>query len=157
PAVWEEDVHGPLFRELVQQLAEHDALDLSPLQSGNQTLAELGKPAPAESFDRLIALVPGEGKAAAFMEELQRLASPARPGAWFDLQGKRDDQGGLPEQVVLDAFPSGFGIRAAAGDEVGWRLTLRWLGRPILEYPRTDDHPLLLAHCESRLHFAAHH
>src|SRR5262249_35392222 len=66
PVEWEEDVHGPLFRELLQQLAGHDSLDFSPLQSGNQTLAELGKPAPAESFDRLIALVPADGKAAPF-------------------------------------------------------------------------------------------
>jgi glycosyltransferase involved in cell wall biosynthesis/SAM-dependent methyltransferase len=169
PVVWDE-AYEPLFHTMRSLLSQHyDHLDPAPLQ--DVTAADFTH-GPCFS---VVQQWPGDGDhpcagrcQRVFVYDLlgdtpeaagQRLAQFATlltGGGFLELFGGERGQAVL-EHVLGQAFSVGFGAQAACSSQRGdWRLSMCWLGSTVHEYPRVEDHAQLLAHCEARLHFAAH-
>jgi glycosyltransferase involved in cell wall biosynthesis/SAM-dependent methyltransferase len=172
PVAWEEG-YARLFRTLRSQIEQvHEHLDPAPLcgvtaatflEGPGFSVAPQWPSAPnhpfAGRFTRVFAyevLGDAPGQAAQVLAQLAGLLNSC---SFIELFGgeRGPETRALLERVLAQSSDLGFGAQAASASPDGeWRLSLRWLGGPVREYPREEDQALLLAHCQARLHFAAH-
>ena len=166
--VWQLDVHGPLFRRLSARLErERPDLDVLPLRDidrNNFTRSEKFtiEAWPATELASRCAFVFAHDLLDEQRERaartLESLAALTCVGGAIELFGESRTAAVLDElvqQTGLLGLGAAAAVRSADSWEA-WRLALRRLSGPNLEFPRSDeDPPTLLAHCEARLRFAA--
>ena len=100
----------------------------------------------------------GENSATA-QQALRAFGTLLRRGGTLDLFGSGIPHAGdLLDRLLQQCSLIGLGAQAACAvpQANGWRLSLQSLGTAPREYPSEDEEPLVMAHCQVRLHYAAH-
>jgi glycosyltransferase involved in cell wall biosynthesis/SAM-dependent methyltransferase len=170
---WNPEIHSALFRQLIRDLGRtHRHLDLSPLcgigatnftKTSNFSVGPwptAGDPLTGRCDLVCARLEIGTGVVDA-KTLVTEIAALAAPGRLVELFGEltTDSAETALEKLVENADLMGLGaFRGCRGAAAlaPWRLSLCRLQESIHEFPREqDDSPVLMAHCQARLEFAA--